>query len=163
MVSGRRPDLERRREVARLHRAGLTQQQIADRLGVTRQAVHQLLRQKSRAQPRDVHCASCGRALDPTGALPQDAGRAYCLACLNRTAGVPFAQRLKSFRLARRLTRAELGRRANLSGSKISDYEDGGTVPTPPTVAKLARALRISQKQLGAAQLPRKGHGRPRN
>jgi transcriptional regulator with XRE-family HTH domain len=46
---GRRPDLERRRQVAELRRQGLTLKEIGNRLGITRQAVHQLLDGRERS------------------------------------------------------------------------------------------------------------------
>ncbi len=162
MVSGRKPDQERRRCVAELRRAGLTLQEIGRRLGITHQAVHYLLRARSRARPLEIRCAGCGAALDPAGALPRDAGSALCLACLAVTPGVPFGRRLKAYRLAAGLTRHDLECRAGLSVGKVSRYEDGGRVPSPPTLARLARALGVPGKALAANALSRKPRGRPR-
>ncbi len=155
MVSGRKPDVERRRQAAFLRSAGLTLQQIADRLGVTRQCVHLLLRPTPRAQSFKLLCAVCGKPLDTGGAVSRDAGRALCLDCLARALDAPFWQRLKSLRLAAGLTRVELERRAGLTRGKVAEYEDRGTAPRPANFAKLAGALQELGGKLGPVPLPR--------
>jgi transcriptional regulator with XRE-family HTH domain len=44
MPRGRPPNVERHRQIARLRAAGLTYQEIGQRLGVTKQYVHQILK-----------------------------------------------------------------------------------------------------------------------
>jgi hypothetical protein len=44
MPRGRPPNVERHRQIVRLRAAGLTYQEIGQRLGVTRQYVHQILK-----------------------------------------------------------------------------------------------------------------------
>jgi DNA invertase Pin-like site-specific DNA recombinase len=50
--SGRRPDYERRRQIARLRAQGATLEEIGRRLGVTRQAVYDMLRRLRAADAR---------------------------------------------------------------------------------------------------------------
>ncbi len=161
MVSGRKPNVQRRRQVAELRRAGLTLREIGERLGITHQAVHLLLVPRDRARPRDVCCAACGKRLDAAGAIPRDTGRALCVSCLSRRADAPFWQRLKSLRLAAGLTRTDLERRAGLARGKVSEYEDGGAVPRPANFAKLSRALKRLGGRLGPVPLPRRAGRRP--
>jgi DNA-binding NarL/FixJ family response regulator len=44
MPRGRPPNVERHRQIARLRATGLTYQEIGQRLGVTRQYIHQILK-----------------------------------------------------------------------------------------------------------------------
>jgi transcriptional regulator len=50
--SGRRPDYERRRQMAALRAQGATLEEIGRRLGVTRQAVSDMLRRLDAAKGR---------------------------------------------------------------------------------------------------------------
>jgi hypothetical protein len=54
MVSGRRPNIVRRQEAARLRRQGLTVTEIGRRMGITRQAVQQLLTPRRRSDARQL-------------------------------------------------------------------------------------------------------------
>jgi hypothetical protein len=54
MVSGRKPNIARRQEAARLRRAGLSLPEIGRRLGITKQAVHQLLTPRPRSDARQL-------------------------------------------------------------------------------------------------------------
>ncbi len=162
MPGGRPPDTARRALAAKLRAAGLTLQQVGERLGITRQAARYLLQPKAQAKPLDLRCAACRAALNPAGALARDVGKALCLACLARTPGAPFWQRLKSYRLAAGLSRAELADRAEGRRGSVSAYEDGTSAPGPAAVAALAKALGVSVRDLGAEQLVGRGSGRPR-
>jgi transcriptional regulator with XRE-family HTH domain len=55
--------------------------------------------------------------------------------------GATFAQRLRSLRVARGLTRPALARLSGLDPSHLSLYERGRVQPRPATLARLARVL----------------------
>jgi transposase len=69
MPRGRPPNLERRRQLAAQLAEGLSQSEVAERLGVTKQAVSLFLRGKRR-RPADfrVRCRECGQDLNPAAA-----------------------------------------------------------------------------------------------
>jgi hypothetical protein len=54
MVRGRKPNIVRRQEAARLRRAGLNMVEIGRLMGITKQAVHQLLTGRRRADIRQL-------------------------------------------------------------------------------------------------------------
>jgi hypothetical protein len=54
VVQGRRPNIVRRQEAARLRRLGLSLPEIGRRLGITKQAVHQLLTPRHRSDARQL-------------------------------------------------------------------------------------------------------------
>jgi len=146
MVSGRKPNLERRSQIARLHARGLTLTEIGRRLGVTRQAIHEVLVQLSRPLPRrSVPCAACFAPIVSAGALPTDAGQALCLRCLESCPQAAPSVRLKSFRLAAGLTKAELAQRTGVAPMTIHQYESGLREPRwrhlTPLVAVLGPGL----------------------
>jgi transcriptional regulator with XRE-family HTH domain len=62
MVQGRKPDLKRRRVMARLRAKGLTYEAIGKRLGISRQAVHHALTTPPR-QPVERDRAGLARRL----------------------------------------------------------------------------------------------------
>jgi transcriptional regulator with XRE-family HTH domain len=128
--------------MAALRAQGLSYAQVGRRLGISKQAVHDAVRRlEAPPPPRCVPCARCGRVIVSPGALPSDRGSALCLPCLAQTPGAPFAQRVRSLRLAAGLTRAELERRAGLHRDAVTDYECGGHVPRRRNLARLARVL----------------------
>jgi transcriptional regulator with XRE-family HTH domain len=141
MVSGRRPDQRRRRQIAHLREQGLTQAEIGRRLGVTRQCVQIMLRAMARAPVRSVPCAGCGAAIVSAGALPSDAGCALCLPCLAERPATSFARRLKACRLAAGLTKAELAERSGLTPQMMRHYESGAREPRWRVVARLVGVL----------------------
>jgi transcriptional regulator with XRE-family HTH domain len=142
MPSGRKPNLERRRQVVELRDQGLSLAAIARRFGVSKQAVWSLLKSRAtRTAGRAVACSGCGTMIVSPGALRRDAGTALCLACLDARPEAPFGQRLKSLRLAAGLSRAELAERSGLSPPSLRGYEDGGRKPHPQSAARLTRVL----------------------
>jgi hypothetical protein len=92
---GRKPDLERRRQAAELRAQGLTLAEVGRRLGITHQAARHLLHPLVRRSGRPVRCAACGQAIRAHGAK-QDGRGTRCLACLARTPGATFGQRLRA-------------------------------------------------------------------
>jgi transcriptional regulator with XRE-family HTH domain len=170
MVQGRKPNLKRWARIQRLRDAGLTLAQIGRRLGMTKKAVHRTLRtiQRARLSPRSVPCAACRRDIVSAGALASDRGSALCLECLGKQAGVSFGRRLKAFRLAAGLTKAELVTRCGFSCSAVWKYEGQGVTPRVPAARRLAKALDVSLKALGlegrppASPAQRQRNGRPK-
>jgi transcriptional regulator with XRE-family HTH domain len=171
MASGRKPDLKYWECIRRLRAAGLTLAEIGRRLGISRQAVHSTLRFIERAQTgvRSVACGGCGRAIVSPGALSSDRGQALCLDCLAQRPEAPFGQRLKAFRLAAGLTKAELTARCGLSRAAVGRYEGAEILPRTLKALQLAEALGVRPKDLGLKRtpagwaLPGKRVGRPRS
>lgn len=56
--------------------------------------------------------------------------------------------RLRHWRLVRELTLRQLGARAGLNPTAISEMERGKREPHPSTIGKLARALEIETREL---------------
>jgi transcriptional regulator with XRE-family HTH domain len=127
--------------MARLRARGLTLAEIGRRLGVTRQCVQLALAALAHPRVHSVPCAGCGRDIVSAGALPSDAGSAVCLRCLANRPGAPFAQRLKSCRLAAGLTKSELAERTGLTYNTVRMYEGGGREPRWRQLARLLSVL----------------------
>lgn len=141
MASGRKPDTSRRAEMARLRAQGLTLVEIGRRFGVTRQCVRITLRALERQRNYSVRCAGCGKDIPSAGALPSDADSALCLPCLKRHPEAAFADRLKAFRLAAGLTKAELAGRAGMTPAVLRNYERGVREPRWRHLVRLVRVL----------------------
>ncbi len=142
MPSGRKPNLERRRQVLKLRDRGLTLTEIAQRFGVTKQAVWSLLHNRpQRTATRAVPCSCCGTMILSPGALRRDAATALCLRCLRARPDAPFAQRLKALRLSAGLSRAELSARAGVAPGSLRAYEEGWRKPQDRSAARLADVL----------------------
>src|SRR5262245_4286497 len=142
MPSGRKPDLERRRQVLTMRDSGLTLSEIALRFGVSKQAIWSLLNsRRQRTAARAVACTGCGAVIFSAGALRRDAAAALCLACLHGRPDAPFAQRLKALRLAAGLSRAELATRTGLAPGSLRAYEDGRRKPQGRSARRLAGVL----------------------
>jgi transcriptional regulator with XRE-family HTH domain len=142
MVRGRKPNEERRRQIAELRQQGLTLAEIGGRLGVSRQCIHIALR--SIAKPRvlpAVHCRSCGRDIVSAGLLPEDDGKVLCLACVRQCPETHFGLRLQAYRLAAGLTRSDLARRAGIHNACVTDLERRHRPPTGQTLARLVEVL----------------------
>ncbi|HEX5268967.1 MAG TPA: helix-turn-helix domain-containing protein [Gemmataceae bacterium] len=154
MPSGRKPNLERRRQVLRLRDRGLSLNDIARRFGVTKQAVWSLLNHRpQRTTSRAVPCSACGEMIVSPGALRRDADAALCLDCLRAQPGAPFALRLKALRLAAGLSRAELAQQSGVAPGSLRAYEDGRRKPHQRSATRVAAVL--GEELLGAAR--RKG------
>jgi transcriptional regulator with XRE-family HTH domain len=164
MVSGRKPNLERRRRVVELRAKGLSLSDIGRRLGISRQTVHATLESIRKAGQRVITCRECRMPIDPAGVLPKDADNTLCLICVARGPEATFGQRLKAFRLAVGLTRRELDLLAGLPASSVQYYEQDRRSPTDKNKTRLAEALGITVEVLGSGRpVPgRRGRGRPR-
>jgi transcriptional regulator with XRE-family HTH domain len=146
MVSGRKPNQERRRQAARLRAGGLSLAEVGRRLGVCKQGAATLLRPLR--QTPAVACAGCGAAIVSAGALPRDAGTGLCLPCLAGHPDAGLGQRLKAFRLAAGLLQKELARKAGVREPTIAAYEQARFRPRPTALARLARALGVPPEAL---------------
>ena len=142
--SGRRADAARRRKAEWLRARGLTLKEIGRRLGVTAQGVRYMLG-LTPARPRrvrpDLRCATCRRVIPGSGTTGRTCGAVYCTACLAMMTDATCAQRLRSLRVARGLSRPTLARLAGVSVPLLSLHERGRRRPRPETLARLARVL----------------------
>src|SRR5687768_15304284 len=86
-------------------------------------------------------CRACGAAVVSGRSWLPPGAAAYCAACLPRVPGVPFGERLRSLRLAARLTQGQLAARAGVSPASVAAYERGASRPGPEALARLAQAL----------------------
>jgi transcriptional regulator with XRE-family HTH domain len=139
--SGRRPNPERCRRILEFRASGLTVVQIARRLGVTHQSVQQHLKAAGATPPGVVRCRACGAQVATGRRTIERNGPALCLACLAARADAPFAERLRSHRLAAGLTQVDLARRAGVVERSIGSYERGEKAPGVRILARLARVL----------------------
>jgi DNA-binding transcriptional regulator YiaG len=142
--SGRTTDPARRRKAERWRARGLTFKEIGLRLGLTAQGVRYMLgltpERPRRIRP-DLGCAHCRRVMPGSGTTGGTAGAVYCTACLATMPDATFAQRVRSLRVARGLSRPALAREAGVSVPLLSLHERGRRRPRPATLARLARVL----------------------
>jgi transcriptional regulator with XRE-family HTH domain len=143
MVSGRRPDTERLRQIAALRAEGLTLKEIGRRYGISKQAVQSALEGARRLGTRAARCSACrGLIVSPVASgVYRDL---LCFACLERHPDTPFARLLKSLRIIVGWTQRELADRAGLEVSLISFLECGRQLPKWPTAVKLLDVLGAS-------------------
>jgi transcriptional regulator with XRE-family HTH domain len=139
MPRGRPPNFKRRRLIAKLRAAGLTHRQIGQRLGVSRQSVQQALRHTDQAKLVPIRCQECGAAISRMRTVHNNNGQVYCVGCLPNEA--PFGQRLKAYRVAAKLTQAELAARIGVTPSAIHYWERGSRSPVSAKIAKLTAVL----------------------
>jgi DNA-binding XRE family transcriptional regulator len=115
MVKGRTPDYARRQQVVKLRRRGLTVAEIGRQLGVSRQAVSQLIQYAALPTFRGVPCSCCHQFILSPAALPEDRPGALCLRCLEQTPDSTLGQRLRAFRLAAGLSHSAVAWLAGVS------------------------------------------------
>jgi transcriptional regulator with XRE-family HTH domain len=149
--SGRKPGARQRRAAA-LKARGLSLAEIGRALGVSKQAVHQLLGYSGPRPPRlprrrKILCPGCGASLG-LALSEHDSAPAVCLPCLARRPGAAIGERLRALRHAARLSRDRLARKAGLSAGGIGYIERGVSAPRPETVGRLAQALGVGERQL---------------
>ena len=65
-----------------------------------------------------------------------------------RGGGVMTAERIKALREARGWTQAELARRMNMTRNGINSWEQGLSMPSPPSLVDLARLFSVSTDYL---------------
>jgi transcriptional regulator with XRE-family HTH domain len=141
MVSGRKPNVERRILVLDLRDQGVSLAEIGRRLGVRRQAVYQIVKAAEKAGRWTVSCHDCHKLIASAGAVPRDDGVSLCLLCLAKRKKATFGQRLRTFRLALGFTRRELCQAAGLQFSSVQHYEEDRKKPHLASREKLALAL----------------------
>lgn len=150
---GATPDHKRRRLIAKLRAKGLTLQAIAKRLGVSHQSIASMLHSDKRMDAREVKCKECGEVIARGRAANKAAQNAFCLACLAKHPKARFGERLRAYRVAAGLTRAELARRSAVNIETIHNYEAGA--PGDPQWSKVRRlALVLGVGLLGLDGLP---------
>jgi transcriptional regulator with XRE-family HTH domain len=149
---GRWPDPLRRRRVAELRARGLTLAEIARRLGITKQAVHQCLTRPPRSQQPGVTCRGCGGVAVPAGARVRERGEGLCPACLRRR-GAAFGRLLRACRLAAGMNKAELARRSGLLPARLADYEAGRHRPRAAALDHLAAVLAVRRSASSSLRL----------
>jgi DNA-binding XRE family transcriptional regulator len=144
--SGRKPDLARRRKAAALRARGLSFTEIGRRLGASCQGVRYMLGLVPRwvrpARP-DLRCGRCRRAILGSATAGKTSATVYCVVCLARLPVATFAQRLRSLRVARGLTRAALESAAEVAREALARYEQGRSLPRPEIFARLVRVLGV--------------------
>src|SRR2546426_514853 len=123
MVQGRRPDHALRKLVTELRGRGLSMAEVARQLGVSRQAVFSLIRYADLSCPQGVPCTACHVLIPTPAPRPEDSPGALCLRCLERTPGVTTAQRLRAYRLAAGLSRADVAWLAGLPSGAVQYAE----------------------------------------
>ena len=141
MPSGRKRDEARRRLIASLRGQGWSMGQIADQLGVSRQAVHRVVHEDPLRKHILIRCRDCRKPILSPGALPRDDLDASCLRCALRDHSITFGQRLRAFRLAAGLTQTELAGRAGVDRVLIHCYESETCKPKRQNAIRLARVL----------------------
>lgn len=65
-----------------------------------------------------------------------------------RGGGVMTAERIKALREARGWTQAELARRMNMTRNGINSWEQGLSMPSPPSLVDLAKLFSVSTDYL---------------
>jgi transcriptional regulator with XRE-family HTH domain len=138
---GQKSDEKTRKRIARLRARGWTFQAIGDKLGVTRQAVHQMLTGIDRGQyrPSELRCARCNKLIPRRGQYLRNIA-VLCLQCMDRRP-TKFGERLRTLRIAAGLSIRKLGALVGLSGSAIRAAEGELRTVRPRTIAKLIGVL----------------------
>jgi DNA-binding XRE family transcriptional regulator len=138
---GRKPDLQRRQQMAKLRRQGLTIGEIAAEFGCSTQNVSATLSAQGAQQHFPLTCSQCRRVLRRGHSSLSRNRRVLCLPCLRKQPSPSFAERLKTYRIRAGLTQQELARRAGLEPTTVAWYEHGRRPPPWRTLAKLVRVL----------------------
>jgi transcriptional regulator with XRE-family HTH domain len=142
---GRKPDLERRRQIVELRAQGWSQTEIGKHLGISRQAIFLALQANERqAQSRRVHCRVCDGEINPAGALRRHDRAVLCPNCLAEQPYASFADQLRTHRLAAGWTAVDLERRSGVNASTIYGLETGRIAPRQYVVSRLFLALGVN-------------------
>jgi transcriptional regulator with XRE-family HTH domain len=141
---GRKPNLEKRQRVAELRQQGLTLTEIGAQLGISKQAVKQLLDAQGCQDTGllTIFCDRCKAAIARLSAHARpSAGLTLCRACLSSEPAATFGQRLRGLRIAASMTQRELAQRAGLPRNTIGQYERDQRQPTGQLLADLKKLL----------------------
>jgi DNA-binding XRE family transcriptional regulator len=104
-----------------------------------------------------VCCDDCGREITRGRRVLEGREDDLCLDCLASRPEVPFARRLRAYRLVAGLTQQELAERAGLNTTSIWQYEQGETAPRSSSLARLAAVLGEGLALYRPRPLPRGG------
>jgi transcriptional regulator with XRE-family HTH domain len=150
MVQGRTRDEARIRWIRELRAKGWSFARIAEEAGVSAQAIHHAVAPSTRKR-FIARCRVCRKPFPPAGALPGDDRTVACPRCLASNAA--FFERVRSYRLAIGLTRAELARKTGVSPTLLRQYEQG---LVSPRLDKLTRLISV----LGIGLVPHRPGGK---
>jgi transcriptional regulator with XRE-family HTH domain len=154
--SGRRPDLERRRQAAALRSRGWTLARIGQRLGRSREGVRLLLRDAgSDAMLPPLLCSACRAVAAPRPRGGRLAGPFYCRACLMKDPDIPLGARIRSLRLAAGLSQPALAERAGITSATLRLLECHECNPSWPVLSGLLRVLGTALVGGGHVRYPR--------
>jgi transcriptional regulator with XRE-family HTH domain len=143
MPKDRPHNVASRQEASRLVQEGLSLTAVGRKMGISRQRVHQLVREKA-PKPRlgaTLICADCNRPVGKARASYRFLKPVYCPQCLIKHSDVPFHVRLRLLRLAKGWTLQEAGRRCGVGLNAFYYYEHGPR--TKPPAEKLAHLLSV--------------------
>ena len=149
---GRPPNLLRRQMALDLRQQGLTLQEIATRMGTSKQNVHGLL--DFAVGMRSISCRLCGVVIVSAGhAMADMHNKPVCLQCLANMPHASFAERLRALRIARDLTQKQLAEKSGLTANTIHVLErELHRHPSEETIEKLAKILGPELLGLDAAE-----------
>jgi hypothetical protein len=111
VARGSRPNLARRRRIARLRARGWSYARIAHSLGITKQAV--AYTQTVGLRRGTAICSHCQKQFDAAEGTKK-IGDIYCLSCLSRLRDVPIGRRIASLRTILGFTQGELAKQSGL-------------------------------------------------
>jgi transcriptional regulator with XRE-family HTH domain len=140
MVQGRKRDEKRIRWIRALRARGWSFARIAQKAGVSPQAIHHALCSPTRRH-LIARCRICREPFPSAGVLKGDDLTVACPRCLSSRAR--FVERIRSYRLAAGLTRAELARRSGVSATLLRQYECDITHPRLDKLTRLIGVLGI--------------------
>jgi transcriptional regulator with XRE-family HTH domain len=139
MVQGRKTNPSQLRLMARLRAEGRTLAQIALRLGISRQAVHEVLTRK-RVRGGPATCRYCQASI-PNSDRSNKERTLLCRECLARFPTISFSVRLASLRVMAGMTQAALALATGLSQSLISLAEGNKHQPGRQVRLRLLKFL----------------------
>src|SRR5260370_27265469 len=93
------------------------------------QAVSFMPQRTALPSSRGVPCSACHTLIPTPVARPEDRPGALCLRCLEQTPDATTGQRLRAYRLAAGLTRADIARLAGVILNVVHDAEQGTAGP----------------------------------
>jgi transcriptional regulator with XRE-family HTH domain len=129
---------ERRHHAIALRDCGLTVHEVAEVLGITRQAVHYLLRQ---VVPCSIRCRLCQALIHRGPHSLSGRKNVLCLNCLRRLPKASFGARLRSARLASGLSMRGLSKASEVKVASLSQYERDKKEPTWSNLFRLMCVL----------------------
>jgi hypothetical protein len=115
----------------------MTYEQIGARLGVSHQAVQQILQHAGNARLVPIHCRGCDTIITRLRTVRDHNGPVYCRDCL--PADATFGQRSKTQRLAKGLTLMAMSERTGIAWNLLSKYERDLVEPKCCSLIKLIR------------------------